>query len=118
MLSLKFTVYRSLELLENLNELRTNPKTAPYIAEIRGKGLMVAMEFTSPGTSSNDPANGASNIPGLASKISAICQEKGLLIMTTSIFQVIRFIPALNISKEELAQGVKIFKEAVEEAIS
>ena len=115
---MKLIVCRSLELFEQLNKLRTNPKTAPYVAEVRGQGLMAAVEFTSPGTSPNDPARGASNIPGLASKISAICQEKGLLILTTSIFEVIRFIPALIISKEELAQGVKIFKEAVEEAIA
>lgn len=109
---------RSSELFEALNELRTNPKMAPYISEIRGQGLMVAVEFNSPGNSPNDPASGASNVPGLANKVSQLCLEKGLLILTTSIFQVIRFIPALNISKEELAQGVKIFKEAVEEAIA
>ena len=115
---MKLIICRSLELLEGLNELRTNPKTAPYIAEVRGQGLMVAVEFTSPGASPNDPASGASNIAGLATKVSAICQEKGLLIMTTSMFQVIRFIPALIISKEELAQGIHIFREAIEEAIA
>jgi 4-aminobutyrate aminotransferase len=117
-LGLRLTGCRSSELFESLNELRTNPKTAPYIAEVRGRGLMVGVEFTSPGTSPNDPASDASSIQGLATKVSAICQEKGLLIMTTSMFQVVRFIPALTISKEELAQGVKIFKEAVEEAIA
>ncbi|KAF8514152.1 pyridoxal phosphate-dependent transferase [Gautieria morchelliformis] len=109
---------RSSELFESLNELLTDPKTAPYIAEVRGRGLMVGVEFRSPGTSPNDPASDASSIQGLASKVSAICQEKGLLIMTTSMFQVVRFIPALTISKEELAQGVKIFKEAIQEAIA
>lgn len=111
-------VCRSSELFKGLNELRTNSKIAPYIAEVRGQGLMVAVEFTSPGTSPYDPASGASNLPGLASKITQLCHDKGLLILTTSVFQVIRFIPPLIISKEELAQGIQIFKEAVEEAIA
>lgn len=38
-----------------------------------------------------------------------------MLILTTSVFDVIRFIPALNVSQEEMALACKIFKEAVEE---
>ncbi|KAF8585939.1 hypothetical protein K439DRAFT_1632198, partial [Ramaria rubella] len=109
---------RSVELFKALNELRTNPATAPYIADVRGQGLMVAVEFKSPGNSANDPASGASKLAGLASKVSGICLDKGMLILTTSVFEVIRFIPALTITKEELAEGTRIFKEAVEEAIS
>ena len=78
---------------------------------------MVAVEFTSPGKSSNDPSAEAVDLSGLSSKVSTICQQKGMLILTTSVFEVIRFIPALNITKEELAEGLKIFDEAVREAI-
>jgi len=108
---------RSTELFNALNALKTSPETANYISDVRGQGLMVAVEFTSPGRSENDPGANASNIPGLASKVAAICQEKGMIILTTSVFEVIRFIPPLNISEKELAEGVTIFKEAVAEAI-
>ncbi|KAF8513095.1 acetylornithine aminotransferase [Hysterangium stoloniferum] len=108
---------RSSELFAALEQLRTGAKTAPYIADVRGQGLMVAVEFTCPGKTKNDPANGTSDISGLASKVASICHEKGMLILTTSIFEVIRFIPALNITQAELAEGIEIFKEAVEEAI-
>lgn len=110
-------ISRSAELFEALNELQTAPETKNYIADVRGQGLMVAVEFTSPGKSENDPGVNASDIPGLASKVQAICLQKGMLILTTSVFEIIRFIPALNITKEELAEGVKIFKEAVLEAV-
>ena len=53
----------------------------------------------------------------LASRIAKRCQEKGMLILTTSVYEVIRFIPALNISKEDLEKGLKVFEEAVEEVV-
>jgi len=108
---------RSTELFDTLNKLRKDSATAPYIADVRGQGLMVAVEFTSPGNSPNDPAEGASSVSGLASKVSKLCQDKGMLILTTSVFEVIRFIPPLIISKEEMAEGLRIFKEAVQEAV-
>ena len=40
-----------------------------------------------------------------------------MYILTTSIYQVVRFIPPLNISKEDLEKGTKIFAEAVEEVV-
>ncbi|KAI0785691.1 acetylornithine aminotransferase [Abortiporus biennis] len=109
---------RSEELFTALNALRTNPATKEAILDVRGKGLMVAIEFASPkGTGPYDPFT-KPNVPEkLASKIAKRCQEKGLLILTTSVYEVIRFIPPLNISKEELAEGTKIFAEAVEEVV-
>jgi 4-aminobutyrate aminotransferase len=38
-----------------------------------------------------------------------------MLILTTSVFDVIRFIPALNVNEEETALACKIFRESVEE---
>jgi 4-aminobutyrate aminotransferase len=33
------------------------------------------------------------------------------------VYETVRFIPALNISAEDLAKGVSIFRESVEEVI-
>ncbi|KAI0779338.1 acetylornithine aminotransferase [Fomes fomentarius] len=109
---------RSKELFAALNEVRANPTVGPTILDIRGKGLMVAVEFTSPvGTGSHDAFRKASVPEKLASKVAKKCVDKGLLILTTSVYEVIRFIPPLNITKEDLAKGTKIFAEAVEEVI-
>lgn len=99
--------YSSKELFAALNELRSRPSVAPYILDVRGEGLMVGVEF------SNKP-----DAPKkLASRISKRCQEKGLLILTTSVYEVIRFIPALNISQADLKKGTDIFVESVEEIV-
>lgn len=54
---------------------------------------------------------------GVASRISKLCAERGLLLLSTSVFEVIRFIPPLNISSEDLAAGVAIFKQAVSDVV-
>ena len=88
------------------------------ILDVRGKGLMVAVEFASPvGSGPYDPFTKPGVPEKLASRVASKCVEKGLLILTTSVYEVIRFIPPLNISKEDLAKGVKIFKEAVNEVV-
>ncbi|CCL99101.1 uncharacterized protein FIBRA_01115 [Fibroporia radiculosa] len=109
---------RSQELFSALNTLRANPAIAPSILDVRGKGLMVAVEFASPtGTGPHDPFVKPGAPKGLARRVAQRCQEKGMLILTTSVYEVIRFIPALNISKEDLAKGIQIFNEAVEEVV-
>ncbi len=40
---------------------------------------------------------------------------KDMLVLTTSIYDTIRFIPPLNIAKEDMAKGCQIIKEAIEE---
>lgn len=43
--------------------------------------------------------------------------DKGLLILTTSVYEVVRFIPPLNISQADLAKGCEIFTAAVKEVV-
>jgi 4-aminobutyrate aminotransferase len=45
------------------------------------------------------------------------CIERGLLLLPTSGFETVRFIPPLNISRADLAKGIEIFKEAVKEVV-
>ncbi|KAI0949251.1 hypothetical protein AcW1_008920 [Taiwanofungus camphoratus] len=109
---------RSEELFAALNALRANPAVAPCILDVRGKGLMVAVEFASPtGTGPHDAFAKPGAPKNLARRIAKRCQEKGMLILTTSVYEVIRFIPALNVSKEDLAAGARIFAQAVEEVV-
>lgn len=109
---------RSAELFSALHDLRADPAIAPCILDVRGKGLMVAVEFASPtGTGPHDLFVKPNAPKSLASRVAKRCQEKGMLILTTSVYEVLRFIPALNISKEDLAKGCQIFREAVEEVV-
>jgi 4-aminobutyrate aminotransferase len=41
--------------------------------------------------------------------------EKGLMILTTSCFDTIRFIPALVVSEAEMNEAIEIFSAAIEE---
>jgi 4-aminobutyrate aminotransferase len=84
---------RSKELFASLEELRSDPVVNPFILDVRGVGLMVGVEFTSP-TPANDPFARPHHLPGLALAITKKCQENGLFILTTSVFQV-RSVPQL-----------------------
>ena len=80
---------------------------------------MVGVEFASPtGPGTEFDALAAQSAPkAMASRVSKKCQEMGLLILTTSVYEVIRFIPPLNITREDLETGCKIFGRAVREVI-
>ncbi|CAE6416373.1 unnamed protein product [Rhizoctonia solani] len=108
---------RSAELFDGINALRSNPKVAPYILDVRGKGLMVGVEFASPTNASWDMSVQSSAPKSMASRVAAKVMEKGLLLLTTSIFEVVRFIPPLNVSQADMAKGIKAFQEAVEEVV-
>lgn len=90
---------RGKELKDALESVRDDPKTAKMIHDVRGLGLMLAVEFT-PGK-------------GYGSKVQAECMEKDLLVLTTSIYDTLRFIPPLNITKEDMASGCKIIVDAI-----
>ncbi|KAI0085168.1 pyridoxal phosphate-dependent transferase [Irpex rosettiformis] len=109
---------RSTELFDALHAVKSNPTTREVILDVRGQGLMVAVEFASPtGTGEYDPFRKPGTPARLASRVAKRCQEKGMLILTTSVYEVIRFIPPLNISSEDLKKGTQIFTEAVEEVV-
>jgi 4-aminobutyrate aminotransferase len=92
---------RGTELRGMLQAAKEDSKTGHMIFDVRGLGLMLALEFT-PGK-------------GYASKVQAKCMEKDMLVLTTSIYDTLRFIPPLNITSEDMAKGCQIIKEAIEE---
>lgn len=68
---------------------------SPLIKDIRGKGLMIGVEVaTTP------------------SEIQKKALEKGLLVLTAGK-NVIRLLPPLIISKEEIKEGIKILQETI-----
>ncbi len=70
----------------------------PIIKEVRGVGLMIGAELKSE-----------------AGNIATRCVEKGLLINCTA-GNVLRFLPALTITRQEIDQGMKILDSVLEES--
>jgi len=87
----------------------TEPPSAASI--ISGAAVGANKSESQPGSV---PQKGA-RVKDIGSRVAKKCLEKGMLILTTSVFDVIRFIPALNVSKDEMALACKIFKESLEE---
>jgi len=85
---------------------------------------MIAMEFSSsesPGAPF-DPATppkalGLTVKGGMASRVARKCVEKGMLLLTTSVYEVVRFIPPLNVGEEDVSRGVGIFEESLREVV-
>lgn len=78
---------------------------------------MAAVEFRSsdPLTHTNLSSTAAASIPqSIGKKVQEYCLDRDLLILTTSCFDTIRFIPALTVNEEEMNRALKIFREAVE----
>ena len=92
---------RGPELMNMLKECAKDPKTSKIIYDVRGLGLMIGLECQ-PGHN-------------YASRLQKKCMEKDLLVLTTSIYDTMRFIPALNISKEDMSKGIEIIRQSIHE---
>jgi 4-aminobutyrate aminotransferase len=86
--------------------LRELAETEPSIGDVRGKGLMLGIEFVAPGT--KKPA------PGTAAKVIDECRARGLLVGKGGLYNsVIRFAPPLSVTLEEADEGFGRFARAV-----
>jgi 4-aminobutyrate aminotransferase/(S)-3-amino-2-methylpropionate transaminase len=80
-------------------------ETYPTIAEVRGRGAMIAIELTKPGTL--EPA------PATAAAVAAACHQQGLIVLTCGTFgNVLRFLPPLVIGEDLLEEGLDIIENA------
>ena len=80
-------------------------ETYPAIADVRGRGAMIAIELTRPGTLEPDPA--------AAAAVAAFCHKAGLLVLTCGTFgNVLRFLPPLVIGEDLLEEGLDILADA------
>jgi 4-aminobutyrate aminotransferase / (S)-3-amino-2-methylpropionate transaminase / 5-aminovalerate transaminase len=77
----------------------------PGIAEVRGRGAMLAIELTRPGTLDPDPAT--------TTAITRACHQAGLVTLTCGTYgNVIRFLPPLVIGDDLLDEGLTILEDA------
>jgi 4-aminobutyrate aminotransferase len=83
--------------------------SSPIIAEVRGKGLMLAVEFVEPGTTTPDPAATA--------RVFEACKRGGLLVGKGGLYaNTIRMGPSLTLSEEEAREGLEILTNAILES--
>ena len=76
------------------------------IAEVRGRGAMMAIELCKPGTTDPDPVRTAA--------VSAYCHQHGVVTLTCGTWgNVFRFLPPLSISDALLDEGFDVVAEAL-----
>jgi 4-aminobutyrate aminotransferase/(S)-3-amino-2-methylpropionate transaminase len=77
----------------------------PIIAEVRGRGAMMAIELVKPG--SLEPNSEA------MTKVINYCAKKGVLLLSAGTYSnVIRFLPPIVISDELLLDAMSVLDEA------
>jgi len=77
------------------------------IKDVRGHGLMIGIEFDN------------NVIPkGTANKVAEACLSRGLIILSTGVFETIRMIPPLNVSAKECDEALRVIRDALAEVAS
>jgi len=108
-------VIREENLLENsrsqgtymMKALRELQSESPIIGDVRGVGMMIGVEFIKPGTD-KEPNTEASG------RILKRALEAGMILYPCGHWsQTIRLIPPLTINREQVNQGLDIFRKAV-----
>jgi 4-aminobutyrate aminotransferase len=100
---------RGVQLLAGLRRVTAGRSS---VGDVRGLGLMVAMEFVRPGEGGGRAPDAA-----LTKRVQAACFDRGLLLLTAGTYvNVIRIIPPLVTTEEEVDRAIGIIAEALDVA--
>ncbi|MEJ5240498.1 MAG: aminotransferase class III-fold pyridoxal phosphate-dependent enzyme [Anaerolineales bacterium] len=95
---------RGAELMSGLRRLQ---EEYPQIGDVRGLGLMIGTEFLVDGR--------PEKAKPLTKALIHAAEERGLLLLTCGTYDnTIRWIPPLNVSREQVQEGLRIFEEALQ----
>ena len=109
---------REEKMLENASErgvqlmtgLRKYQEEYPQIGDVRGKGLMVGTEFIVDGS--------PIKAKPLVKDIIHAAEGKGMLLLSCGTYDnTLRWIPPLNVTSDQINDGLKIFGEALKETL-
>jgi len=91
--------------------LKEVQKRQPCLGDVRGRGLVIGLEFV-------DPQDRYTPAPQLTKKITLKAAERGLLLGKLGLYgNVIRVAPPLVITEEEALLGVQIMESSITEAL-
>ena len=86
--------------------LRALAERAPQIADVRGRGAMLAVEIVRPGSLEPDPTE--------TSRIARECAARGVLVLTCGTYgNVLRFLPPLVMPAALLDEALDVLEEVV-----
>ena len=92
-----------------LKALRTLQQDVAIIGDVRGRGAMIAFELVQPGTKNPNAA--------AAKGIVSYCNQQGVIALACGTYDnVIRLLPPLAITDEQLADGLSVMASAVRSA--
>jgi len=98
---------KGIQLMTGLRKLQ---EEYPQIGDVRGKGLMVGTEFIVDGKQAKAKQ--------LVKDVIHSAEEKGLLLLSCGTYDnTLRWIPPLNVTTEQINDGLKIFSESLKEVI-
>ncbi|MEW6716897.1 MAG: aspartate aminotransferase family protein [Chloroflexota bacterium] len=92
-----------------MDGLRQIKERFPSIGEVRGRGLMVGVEFTTDGKPDKP----------ITKAVQQACLEGKLLLLTCGTYEnVIRWIPPLTVTAEQLEEALNTFEHALNRVVS
>jgi len=95
-----------------LDGLRAITASRASVGDVRGLGLMVALEFVKPGEGDGRVPN-----PELTKRVQGACFARKLMLLTAGTYvNVIRIIPPLVTTAEEVELALGLIAEALDEA--
>lgn len=98
---------KGIQLMTGLRKLQED---YPQIGDVRGKGLMVGTEFIVDGSQVKAKQ--------LVKDVIHSAEEKGMLLLSCGTYDnTLRWIPPLNVTTEQINDGLKIFSESLKEVI-
>jgi len=92
-------------LRDNLRNIQQSEVSKGLIGDVRGLGLMTGVEFTKEAEE------------GIKTKLSQECLEEGMLLLGCSTYEVMRFVPPLNVTEEEIDIGCEKFENALKRVL-
>jgi len=98
---------RGIQLMTGLSKLQ---EEYSQIGDVRGKGLMIGTEFIVDGR--------AHKAKQLVKDVIHACEDKGLLLLSCGTYDnTLRWIPPLNVTAEQINEGLNIFSESLKAVV-
>ena len=98
---------RGIQLMTGLRKLQ---EEYPQIGDVRGKGLMIGTEFTANGNRAKEKQ--------MVKDVIHAAEEKGMLLLSCGTYDnTLRWIPPLNVTSEQIGDGLRIFGESLKETL-